>query len=494
MKDLKERTLRGGIAKIFAQGASFLLRVGSLIVLARLLDPEDFGLVAMVTAIAGVFSVLKDAGLSAATVQRDTISNDQMSTLFWVNMLVGLTLAFLLIASAPIIVTLYHEPRLFWVTVALAVDFVFAGAMAQHSALLQRQMRFDTIALIDIIALLAGMIVAVAMAVGGLGYWALVGQAVILPVACAICTWTAVRWIPGMPRRNVGIRSMMRFGGTVTLNVIVVYIAYNIEKVLLGRFWGADALGIYGRAYQLINVPTSNLNSAFGGVVFSALSRIQDDPNRLKSYFLKGYSMFLTLTLPITLSCALFADDIVLVLLGPKWTEAAPIFRLLAPTILVFALINPLGWLLFATGRVERSLKVAFVLAPLVIAAVVAGIPYGPSGVAFAYSAVMMAWVIPHIAWCIHGSVISLWDIVRILRPIFISGIIAAVLGFAVQYFYSWMLSPIPRLVLESSVLFGSYFLMFMYGMKQKGMYLDIFRTLWRGPSIEEKEKEAAIN
>ena len=139
-------------------------------------------------------------------------------------------------------------------------------------------------------------------------------------------------------------------------------------------------------------------------------------------------------------------------------------------------------------------MKVAFVLAPLVIAAVVAGIPYGPSGVAFAYSAVMMAWVIPHIAWCIHGSVISLWDIVRILRPIFISGIIAAVLGFAVQYFYSWMLSPIPRLVLESSVLFGSYFLMFMYGMKQKGMYLDIFRTLWRGPSIEEKEKEAAIN
>ena len=134
---------------------------------------------------------------------------------------------------------------------------------------------------------------------------------------------------------------MLRFGGTITLNGLVVYVAYNLEKVLLGRFWGPDALGIYGRAYQLINIPTDNLNSAIGGVAFSALSRLQNDPVRLKSYFLKGYSLVISLTIPITIFCALFADDIVLVILGPKWTEAAVIFRLLTPTVLIFGMINP---------------------------------------------------------------------------------------------------------------------------------------------------------
>ena len=101
----------------------------------------------------------------------------------------------------------------------------------------------------------------------------------------------------------------MRFGSTITLNGLIVYIASNFEKVLLGRFWGADALGIYGRAYQLINIPTANLNSAAGEVAFSALSRLQDDPSRLRNYFLKGYSVVLAMTMPVTLACALFAGE-----------------------------------------------------------------------------------------------------------------------------------------------------------------------------------------
>ena len=195
---------------------------------------------------------------------------------------------------------------------------------------------------------------------------------------------------PGPPQRGVGIRSMMRFGGTLTLSGLIYYIATNFEKVLLGRFWGAEALGIYGRAYQLIRIPTDNLNTAVGDVAFSALSRVQDEPDRLRRYFLKGYSLVIGFTLPITVACALFANDMVLVLLGPKWKEAAAIFRLLAPTMLVFAILNPLGWLLNAIGRVGRSLKIAFVLAPLMITSYIIGLRYGPQGVAFAYSAVMV--------------------------------------------------------------------------------------------------------
>src|SRR5208283_3221174 len=117
----------------------------------------------------------------------------------------------------------------------------------------------------------------------------------------------ATGWIPGAPRRRVGIHAMMRFGGTITLNGLIVYVAYNLEKVLLGRFWGADALGIYGRAYQLVNMPTENLNSAIGGVAFAALSRLQNEPARLKNYFLSCYSLVASMTIPLTLFGAIFA-------------------------------------------------------------------------------------------------------------------------------------------------------------------------------------------
>ena len=200
---------------------------------------------------------------------------------------------------------------------------------------------------------------------------------------------------------------MVRFGGTLTLTGLTVYVASNFEKVLLGRFWGVDAVGLYGRAYQLINIPTSNLNSAAGEVAFSALSRLQDDPARRKNYFLKGFSLVLAVTLPITIACAFFANDMVFVLLGSKWKDAAPIFRWLAPTILVFAIANPLSWLLLASGRIDRLMKMSLVITPIMILGFIIGLPYGPKGVACAYSVVMTLWLTPLIAWAVHGTEIS---------------------------------------------------------------------------------------
>jgi PST family polysaccharide transporter len=273
---------------------------------------------------------------------------------------------------------------------------------------------------------------------------------------------------------------MMRFGGTLTLNGLVAYVAYNFEKVLLGRFWGADAIGIYGRAYQLVNIPTDNLNSAVGEVAFSALSRVKDDANRLRNYFLKGYSLVLALTIPITVVCTLFASDVIHVVLGPKWTEAVPIFRLLAPTILIFALINPLGWLLYSLGLVERSLKIALVFAPLIMAGYILGLPYGPKGVALAYSAVMMLWVIPHIAWCIHGTVVSFRDILLTVSRPFAASVVAAGLTFALRLFYGQWLPPLPRLVLESIVLLVTFLGILVFVTGQKSLYLDLLRGLKR--------------
>ncbi len=486
MKDLKDRIIRGGFAKVCGQAANFILRMGSLMVLGRLLSPKEFGLVGMVTAIVGVLNLFKDFGLSTATIQRTSVTEQQTSTLFWINIAVGGILGLLSLAIAPAVAAFYHEPRLVGVTAVLGAGFLFNAAGVQHSALLQRQMRFTTTAAIDIFSLTISIAVGIGMALKGFGYWSLVGMTVTLPFVTTICMWLATAWVPGMPRRGVGIGSMMRFGGTITLNGLVVYVAYNVEKVLLGRFWGAEAIGIYGRSYQLITLPTDNLNSAIGGVAFSALSRIKEDQELFKSYFLKGYSFVVAMTVPITLFCALFAHDLISVVLGQKWMEAVPIFRLLAPTILIFALINPMAWLLFSLGLVERSLKIALVLAPLVIAGYVVGLPYGPKGIALAYSSVMTLWVVPHIAWCVHGTGISLRDIFTAVRRPLVSSVVAATLAFGLQSFYGGLLTPLPRLVLASVILFGTYAGMLLYVMGQKAFYLNLVSRLGSRPVVEE--------
>lgn len=486
MKDLKQKTIQGGIARLCAQVASFALRLGSLMILARLLGPKDYGLVGMVTAFTGILSLFRDFGLSSAAVQRATVTDEQISTLFWINILVGAVLTLVTAALAPALAAFYHEPRLVAVTAVMAIGFLFNAAGVQHSALLQRQMRFTTLAVINTISLIVGTAVAIAGAETGYGYWSLVAMSIVSPLIGTLGFWLAAAWIPGMPRKRAGVRSMMRFGGTVTFNSVLAYAAYNSEKVLIGRFWGADAIGIYGRAYQLINIPMDNLNSAVGEVAFSALSRLQDDLSRLKSYFLKGYSLVLAMTLPVTFACALFANDIVFVLLGPKWNDAAPIFRFLAPTILIFAIINPLGWLLFSLGLVGRSLRMAMVFCPVIIGGYALGLPYGPKGVALGYSAVMVLLVIPFTIWAVHGTGISARDILMVvIRPLF-SGMVAGALAFGTRLAYGHSLSPLPRLVLESSVLFLSFMGLLLFVAGQKSFYLNLLRGLKEPTSVEE--------
>jgi O-antigen/teichoic acid export membrane protein len=487
MKDLKQRALRGGFAKMCAQAANYALRIGSLMVMARLLSPRDFGLVGMVTAFTGVLSLFRDFGLSAATVQRVDVSEHQMSTLFWINLLVGAVLTLLTAAVAPFAVSFYHEPHLFWVTIAVGSSFLFNSAGVQHSALLQRQMRFTALATIDVLAWAGSTAIGIAMALAGFGYWALVGAAVSTPIVGTLCMWFATRWIPGRPRKGIGLHSMMKFGGGLTLTGLIVYVAYNFEKVLLGRFWGADAVGLYGRAYQLSTIPTDNLNSAVGEVAFSTLSRVRDDPPRFRSYFLKAYSLVLALTLPITMAVGLFAPELIAVLLGPKWKESAPIFRLLSPTILIFALINPIGWLIFSLGMIGRSLRVAMVLAPLVICGYIIGLPYGPKGVALAYSTVMTLWAIPHIAWGLHGTVVSLRDVALVASKPFASGVVAGAIAFGARLVLPHFLSPFPQLAVESAILSLIYLGMLLFVMGQKHFYVDLLRGFRKSAAVEEQ-------
>jgi O-antigen/teichoic acid export membrane protein len=396
-------------------------------------------------------------------------------------MLIGALLAALCFATAPVLVAFYREPRLFWVTEAMAAGFLFNAGGVQHFALLQRHLRYITLAVIDAVSQLSSIAVGVGLAVAGLGYWALVGAAIIAPATATACAWVVSAWVPGRPRWNVGIRSMLFFGGTITLNGLVVYAAYNAEKILLGRFWGADALGIYGRAFQLTRIPADYINGAVAVVAFSALSRLQGDPVRLARYFLKAYSLVVSMTLPLTIYCFIFADEIVRLLFGPNWASAGILFRILSPTVLILGMINPLSWLLLSIGLQARSLKIGFVIAPLVVTAYVIGLPHGPIGVAIAYSTAMSMWFVPHIVWCLHGTMVSVRALLLVTSRPFLSGFVAGLCAFAIQHYFGPSLGLLVGLLVGTSVMFATYILVLLFVLGQLQFYLDLLRVLKEG-------------
>jgi len=476
--DLKGRTLRGGVVVLVVQCIRFIVRTGSTIILARILTPDDFGLVAMVTVAIGFFALFKDAGLSMATVQRENVTHEQISTLFWVNIAVGVILTALSIFAVRLLITFYREPRLLGITVALASMFLFAALGVQHQALLQRKMRFVTLGSIDIIALTLSSVIGISMGLAGCGYWALVGMTVSLPAINAAALWIANPWMPGLPHRRCGVRSMLHFGGTVTVNGLVVYLAYNADKLLLGRYCGTEILGLYSRAQALINLPMENLNSAIGSVALPTLSRLQSDSERLKRYFLQGYSLVLSATIPITLTSVIFADELILLFLGPKWIGAVQVFRLLAPGALALALINPFGWLLFATGQTGRSLRMAFLIAPLVILACFMGLQYGAAGVASGYSGVMILLVAPLILWAKQGSSITGTDVMQAVRKPFVAGVIAGFTGEVYKWTIGDMMPMKWRLLFGLCITLGVYVWLLLFAMGQKRYYLDLIRHL----------------
>lgn len=461
-----------------------------MMILARLLTPHDFGLVGMVTACTGFVALFQDAGLSLAAIQRGSITHEQISTLFWLNILVGIALALICAGMAPVLSAFYHEPRLFWLTVAVGSSFLFYGVGAQHRAMLQRAMRFGTLTIIDISSLLVSTCLGIGIALAGFGYWAVVCT-IVAPVALNLFgLWTATGWRPGLPRRGCGVGSMVKYGGTITLNSVIVYFCYNIDKILLGRFWGADVLGLYGRAYTLINLPTQTLNSTMSIVALPALARLQNEPKRLKNYFLKGYGLFLSLAIPIAIACAAFAEDIIHVFLGAKWDATVPIFRLLTPMTFAFALFNPFGWFLMATGRATRSLHIAFMIVPVVIAGYLAGLSHGAVGVAAGFSTATLLLIPPILFWATRGTLISVTEILVIASRPLLAGLVGTGAALAASAGLAHFLAgPVPRLFVASSVLFGVYGIILLFVLGQKTVYAAVLRDLGVWPFAGRQSK-----
>ena len=363
--DLRGHSVRGGLATLTTQAATFLLKLGSIAILARLLTPEDFGLIAMVTALTGFMEMFKDAGLSMATVQRAEISHDQISTLFWINLALSAVLMVLMVAFAPAVARFYGQPRLLWITVALAPTFLFGGMTVQHQAILNRQMRFAALGMIQVASQAVGIAAAITAAALGLRYWALVIMTAAVAAANTVAVWLFSGWRPGLPKSRSGVRPMLDFGANLMGFGLLNYIVRNADNVMIGRYCGAAALGLYARAYQIFLLPLSQLFGPFAAVVTPALSRVQNDPQRFRRYYCMAATALAYSTLPLMVVLIVCARETVSVFLGPKWLDAVPIFLVLALGGLLQPIASLLGSIFIALGQTDRQRRWATFVMPV---------------------------------------------------------------------------------------------------------------------------------
>jgi len=388
------------------------------VILARLLTPQDYGLIGMVAVIIGFVSIFKDLGLSSATIQRAEINSVQISTLFWVNIALSLAVMLVCFGIAPLISVFYHEPRLRLITAAYGFGFMLSGLTVQHEALLRRQMRFTALAVTEVTALCASVATAVGLALYGAGYWALVASQLSLGLVYLIGIWSLCRWRPGLPGRNSGVRSMLAFGRNLTGFAVINYFARNLDNLLIGKVWGSQQLGLYAKAYQLLLLPIDQINSPIGAVALPALSRLSDSPEKYRQAYLRIMEKVAILTMPGIALMIATSDWIVLIVLGPQWSEAAWIFALLGVAGLLQPIASTAGWLFISQNRTKDMFRWGCFASSIIVVAIVAGLRWGAVGVACSYSATFLVVIMPLLFWFVGrvGPVRTL-DFYRTIAP-----------------------------------------------------------------------------
>jgi PST family polysaccharide transporter len=409
--DLKRRSARGVATTFVSQGCKFGLRVLTSVVIARLLLPEDYGLVGMVTALLGVAWLFSDFGLSMATVQKLETTDKEVNCLFWVNLALGGAVTLSIAALAPLIAWFYQEPRLTLVTLALSGTFLLAGLTIQHQALLKRQMYFGRLAAIELTSTCLSVPVGFLLAWWGAGYWTLIAMQMTAALVNVVGTWLACDWRPGRPSWHTGSGKSLRFGSNLLGFNLINFLARNLDNVLIGKFWGAHELGLYAKAYSLLLMPLQQINAPVANVATPALSRLQDNPTRYRNYYCAAVTMIAHVTTPCMLLAAVLADILVPLLLGPQWSGAIILLRIFALVALLQAVMNPTGILFITLGRADRLRRWGLVCIPFTLLGFAVGLPWGALGVATAFSVCVSAMCIPCLAYAVKGTPVTLHDL-----------------------------------------------------------------------------------
>jgi PST family polysaccharide transporter len=388
---LRRLAVRGAGVTLLSQSLGVAIQMIATVVLARLLTPEDFGLVAMVTTFSLFLQNVGFNGFTEAVLQREEIDHGLASNLFWVNAGLSLLLAIGFAAVGPLLARFYGDPRVADLSATVAVTIFFTGLSVQHLALLTRAMRFSDIAFNDILARAVSVAVSIFLAQMGWGYWALAAGTVALPLATAAGAWVLCQWIPGLPRRGVGTGPTVRFAMNTYGQFAMNYFTRNLDNLLVGWRFGSQPLGFYKKAYDLFALPAGQL-SALTGVAVSTLSRLAGDPARHERYFLSALSTLAFVGMGLGAGLTLVGRDLVLLLLGSQWEESGRIFTFFGPGIGIILLYGTHGWIHLSIGRPDRWFRWGIVEFAVTGLLFLAGLRWGPAGIALAW--VVSIWVL----------------------------------------------------------------------------------------------------
>lgn len=420
--DLKKRSLQSGAVTLASQALMFIIQLGSTMILARILSPQDYGINAMAMTVTGFAGMFSSFGLSTATVQRADITHEQVSTLFWINVLIGFLITLATAAISPAAAWFYKTPELLWVMLTLSAIFTITGFGVQHQALLTRQMRFFSIVSINVISMLAGVVVAIITGYHGFGYWALVFNLLTFVTLNTIGYWCLCKWIPGLPRRHSGVGAMIRFGSSLVGSNVVNYFPRHLDNVLIGRYHGSDALGLYSKAYQLLMMPITNLRNPLIRVAIPSLSRLQNNPKQYRDYFLKCVSLLAFISMPLVTFMFVFSDHLISLLLGSRWMGASEIFKVLALAAFIQPVASTSEIVLVSSGQGRLLLVLSVIAAVVTCVCFAIGLPWGAKGVAAAYALANYVLFFPTFYYTLKNTAITLGHLAgSICKPVFAS-------------------------------------------------------------------------
>ena len=410
---------RGGAIALGGQLSRLVLQLLGTAIMSRLLDPADFGLIAMAATVTGFVGLFTDMGLSTATIQRSEVSQALVSILFYVNIGVGLILMALAAAAAPFAAYLYHDPRVTTLIIGMAGTIPLAAAVAQHDALLARAMRWVPLQAIAIVAQAIGLLVGILLAwKTDAGYWALVAQMVTSGVVTLILTWTACNWRPSRLGEWRDASAELGFGANVTGFQLLNFFHRQFDNVLIGWRWGAVELGFYARAYNLLTLPIGLINGSLSSSAIPILARCKDDPERWNAAYLRLSTV--TAFLGCALCAILFsvAEPLVNIVLGPGWSEVAVIFRALATSSIFATASNSCGWVFISLGRTRQYLYWSLFASPIFVLSFVIGLPWKAQGVALSYAACMMLLAPVYFHYALRQTTLSNATMARWMLPV----------------------------------------------------------------------------
>lgn len=461
MSELRRLAVRGAGVTVFSQGVSLAVHIVATVILARLLLPADFGVVAMVAA----FSVLLTsfAGFTEAVLQRGEMDRLLASNLFWISVIIGVVLTIGFAASGPLMVRFYGDPRVAWIAVALSFQIFLSSTSILHLALLKRAMRFSLVSANTIVARTIAVVVSVSLAFAGWGYWALVAGILAFPLSRSIGAWFLCRWVPSLPRRAEGTVSAMRFAINVYGRFSVDYLAQNMDNVLVGWRFGAQPLGFYKKAYDLFALPANQLVRPLSDVAVSGLSRLKENPAQYKRYFLRGLAVTALVGMGIGANLTLVGHDLIRLLLGPRWAEAGRIFTLLGPGIGLMFLYATHGWIHLSIGTADRFFRWGILELAVTGLLFILGLPWGPEGIAMAWTVSFGILTIPAfwyagkpIQFGTAPMVAAVW---RYLLASALAGSISALLVHTFQPFVtvSGSLGAFMRIAVDSTLFMTLY-------------------------------------